>query len=87
MYWCDLDVLSDLGFPNTAQRIRNELEKSYNSDNLIQWAWDNGFSVEKYDGLWIVKRTQAPYSDNISWSDKIFKIALDKAIKETGYMI
>lgn len=95
MFACDLDVLASLGFPLTAQRIREELKQAWNSDNLIEWAFDNGFSIQKnmdWDALtdeanleykWSVKRNVSPFCDkdgNRGWNGPNAKQAISKAI-------
>lgn len=85
MYWCDLDVLRDLGFPKTSERIREELTKTRNSDNIVQWAWDNGFRVERYDQRWYITRTTSPYSDiNVCWNGDVLKDVIHAATTELG---
>jgi hypothetical protein len=95
MFWCDLDVMKDLGFPQTAQRIREELKQAWNCDNIIEWAYDNGFRIRKNktsdiftdeaneNYQWSVEREYSPFCDkdgNRGWNGPTAKQALSKAI-------
>jgi len=94
MFWADLDMFRDLGFPQTATRIREELRKSWNADFFINWAFDHGYSIRKnqpvsyltdefnFDNQWSVMRDDVPYcspnSDRV-WSAPTAKEAIEKA--------
>lgn len=96
MFWADLDVFRDLGFPQTAARIREELKKHWNSDFIIGWAFDNGYKVFKvpdnphctdefnFYNKWVVERMEVPYCCNAnhrSWYGATAKEAIDNAVE------
>jgi hypothetical protein len=95
MFWCDLDVFRDLGFPQTAQRIRDELMRVRNADNYLSWAFDHGFSISKnanstfltdkgnFNTRWTIGRSDYPYyspDGKNCWLGPTAREALSKAI-------
>jgi hypothetical protein len=75
MFNSDLDVLARLGYPLTAQRIRDAIGHTANADNVIEWAFDHGYTLVKHmgnpvlsqkyndDNRWSVSRACPPYAD------------------------